>query len=1579
MPKFLDDIIIDGGAKLGVGVTSPNSALHISGSLDMRGNTDQEQDTNQLYLNANNGDGAGTSNDLGPGITWKPYYNTYSKRSAGILQIGEGNYFRSGLAFYTNNATDTTTDWSERMRISMDGKVGIGTAIPAEKVHVDFVSASDKFLLTRSGSNKAYIDGYGNGVFYGGLTSYSNSLAGGGGTFTYRGGSADYASIGHRFIHSAGAFAKTSGDQTMMMVEPTINQSSTAGYTGVKVNVTETATGSGTKNLLDLQVGGTSKASISNTGNATFAGDIEAVNGNVTGKFAVKSTGVHGSFDFYNNGTSYLNGATTVNDNLVVDGGDIKIQKNTPLLEIGTINTSTGNAKIQMYSKNTSSNGFAIEYNKNGSGAGEDQLEFIDGSGSARFKFYNGGSAWIASNFYMAPTKRLYLDDGSNTYITESSSDNISFVTGANVRLSVNNNNTIINGTLQGGNVFAKGVYCGGSNTSNGFLIETNISTTAYAMMHGTIKLEQFNFNTFQTIEFSATTQQNGTVVSKAGKATTSVTIKLFNYNSKWYVWVPQPSSYTTCTAFIGLAYSYQGQEESFNEVEDVSHNAVPSSGVSNSVDLVCSDAVVSSSLDINGNADISGTLTVGASGTGRDVVLHGDLAGEYFHWDENVSTVNIYHRDELPGLEVYVNGAAQTTQPQLKVGRSHLQYWGAYVDDRNAHLVHRQDETSGIMTTRFDQWDSNTSDTTGHWLWRFGGGDGSNMDTALTLKQNGDMYMRATAALYMDNGGDTYIQESAANQLVFATGGTIALTLDSSQNATFAGSVTATDYRSGSHVYLSSADSWIFRSASGNHQRFQVTSSGDVRLNATTKLYLDGGGNTYITESSADNIKFFTGGTEALLLDSSQNATFAGDVTVEGILNMHDSSADLAIQGDSNGNAYYINSTGKHMFRANGSGFNSMEISSTSIALKENTTITGTLTVGADDTGHDVIFYGATSGKKMQWDESADTLVVDGTLDINGNADISGALTLGTVLAAAEGGTGLSSISTLLNSNVTTTTLGAVKGTHKVWTSVVSDPGTDAWYHIFRCTESASMPVECHLRAYAHTSISFIVSEGYQGGEAHINILDAHRSSANSGYKYVKGVRINSLGDVEVLLNSGSNVQVEMTVIGDAVVPSTLAVTAVSNPTIKDSVTTLSNGMIRAYGQITGAELEGTSLDINGNADISGNITANGNITGDHATNIGAINKISTKEIELNNDSSNSTLTIANIANSTVRIGKLDTETAGTNNDDGTNVVVENHLTVEGKLTVKGDVVTESTSNTVIKDNIIQLNGAVEGASPSANTSDIGVVMDRGTSNSVALQWDESVGVFQLVATGSDAGSASLGVIAGGGDNNDENVAGTANAAGYQTLYAGKFRAVGSAGTSGFTGDGSALTALNGSEITSGTVAVTRGGTGLTSISTLLNSNVTSVSGSSGSCTGNAATATAFSTTLGLTTVSMTFQLAANTWTDTGINSSDLATGTYAMQVFVDDHNAGGLHFDEYYSATISWYGGITNSTNHDEIVTHNAGHASNSSHLQFRTLRHTNPGDNLMLQVKQNFAHSLALNGTNGKTMTFKFRRLI
>ena len=47
-----------------------------------------------------------------------------------------------------------------------------------------------------------------------------------------------------------------------------------------------------------------------------------------------------------------------------------------------------------------------------------------------------------------------------------------------------------------------------------------------------------------------------------------------------------------------------------------------------------------------------------------------------------------------------------------------------------------------------------------------------------------------------------------------------------------------------------------------------------------------------------------------------------------------------------------------------------------------------GTVTVGVDDTGYDVKFFGATSGNYMLWDESADSLLVNGDIDMvtNGN-----------------------------------------------------------------------------------------------------------------------------------------------------------------------------------------------------------------------------------------------------------------------------------------------------------------------------------------------------------------------------------------------------------------------------------------------------------------------------------------------------------------------------------------------------------------------------------------------------------------
>ena len=60
----------------------------------------------------------------------------------------------------------------------------------------------------------------------------------------------------------------------------------------------------------------------------TFTGDVGMVTGHSSGKFAVMASSVHGSYDFYNNGTSYFNGSVTVDDVLNVTGTNKAIQMN---------------------------------------------------------------------------------------------------------------------------------------------------------------------------------------------------------------------------------------------------------------------------------------------------------------------------------------------------------------------------------------------------------------------------------------------------------------------------------------------------------------------------------------------------------------------------------------------------------------------------------------------------------------------------------------------------------------------------------------------------------------------------------------------------------------------------------------------------------------------------------------------------------------------------------------------------------------------------------------------------------------------------------------------------------------------------------------------------------------------------------------------------------------------------------------------------------------------------------------------------------------------------------------------------
>jgi hypothetical protein len=84
-------------------------------------------------------------------------------------------------------------------------------------------------------------------------------------------------------IVSSSTLAGTSGVETVVEILPTINQTSTAGYTGLKLNVTETGVGSGDKKLIDLQVNGISKFSVNNLGAIDVTADVNLGANKLTG------------------------------------------------------------------------------------------------------------------------------------------------------------------------------------------------------------------------------------------------------------------------------------------------------------------------------------------------------------------------------------------------------------------------------------------------------------------------------------------------------------------------------------------------------------------------------------------------------------------------------------------------------------------------------------------------------------------------------------------------------------------------------------------------------------------------------------------------------------------------------------------------------------------------------------------------------------------------------------------------------------------------------------------------------------------------------------------------------------------------------------------------------------------------------------------------------------------------------------------------------------------------------------------------------------------------------------------------
>ena len=158
--------------------------------------------------------------------------------------------------------------------------------------------------------------------------------------------------------------------------------------------------------------------------------------------------------------------------------------------------------------------------------------------------------------------------------------------------------------------------------------------------------------------------------------------------------------------------------------------------------------------------------------------------------------------------------------------------------------------------------------------------------------------------------------------------------------------------------------------------------------------------------------------------------------------------------------------------------------------------------------------------------------------------------------------------------------------------------------------------------------------------------------------------------------------------------------------------------------------------------------------------TNVGdiAVDSISPDATDINIAVSDNSATAFTIKQSTNNYLVIDTGDGGESVAIGTGVsgtavsighttsetIVNDNLTVTGDFTVNGTTTTVDTTNTTVKDSLLELNSGA-----TSNSNDCGIVIERGsTGDNAILMWDESADTFVVgttTATGASTGNLTV------------------------------------------------------------------------------------------------------------------------------------------------------------------------------------------------------------------------------------------